>query len=48
MGLMVLEKALEIDSSEYQGIFTFAPELKNSVKIITLISKFTQGKNTNE
>lgn len=48
MGLMILEKALEIDSSEYQGIFTFAPELKNSVKIITLISKFTQGKNTNE
>lgn len=45
MGLMILEKALEIDSSEYKGIFTFAPELKNSVKIITLIGKFTEGKN---
>ncbi len=43
MGLMVLEKALEIDSSEYMGMFTFAPELKNSVKILTLIGKFTQG-----
>ena len=43
MGLMVLEKALEFDSSEYMGMFTFAPELKNSVKILTLIGKFTQG-----
>jgi tetratricopeptide (TPR) repeat protein len=40
MGLMVLEKALEIDPTEYQGIFTFAPELKNSIKIRTLIGKF--------
>lgn len=40
MGLMVLEKALEFDPSEHEGIFTFAPELKNSLKIKTLIGKF--------
>jgi len=38
-----LEKALEFDATEYMGMFTFAPELKNSVKILTLIGKFTQG-----
>jgi tetratricopeptide (TPR) repeat protein len=44
MGLMVLEKALEFDATEYTGMFTFAPELKNSLKILTLIGKYTQGK----
>jgi tetratricopeptide (TPR) repeat protein len=44
MALMVLEKALEFDATEYTGMFTFAPELKNSLKILTLIGKYTQGK----
>jgi tetratricopeptide (TPR) repeat protein len=43
MGLMVLEKALEFDPSEVSGIFTFAPELRNSLKIRTLIAKFNHG-----
>ncbi len=42
LGLLVLEKALEIEPSEHKGIFVFAPELAKSMKVISLISKFTQ------
>lgn len=42
LGLLVLEKALEIEPSEHKGIFIFAPELAKSMKIISLISKFVQ------
>jgi tetratricopeptide (TPR) repeat protein len=42
LGMLVLEKALEIDPSEHKGIFVFAPELAKSMKIISLISKFVQ------
>jgi tetratricopeptide (TPR) repeat protein len=48
LSLMVLEKALEFDSEEYHTMFIFAPELKKSVKIMALITKFIQSKTKNE
>jgi tetratricopeptide (TPR) repeat protein len=48
LSLMVLEKALEFDSDEYHTMFIFAPELKKSVKIMALITKFVQTKSKNE
>ncbi len=42
LGLLVLEKALEFDSTEYPTMFNFAPELKASTKIMALIAKFSK------
>ncbi len=38
---LVLERALELNPNEHIQLFTFAPELKKSTLILSIISKFT-------